>query len=970
MRNDSKGSCWNQWDLHFHTPSSFDYGDMSVTNEEIIDGLLDAEIGAVAITDHHVMDVNRIHDLKQIAGDRLTVFPGIEFRSELGGTPCVHYIGVFPEDSDLEHVWTILKGNLDLTEKMIHERGGDQRVYVPFEKGAKQIQRLGGLVTVHSGRKSNSINSISNAEEFKQQFKTDLVRHCIDVLEVGQVRDDNEYKDKVYPVIGKHLPIIIASDNHNINKYSRPAKCWIKADRTFDGLRHVLHEPYQRVFLGEKPESLIRESTSPTRIIDSIVVGKEESASHDEHWFDCDIPLNSGLVAIIGNKGSGKSALSDIIGLLGDSSNQKSFSFLSSKRFCQPRNNLGKHFIGKIKWLSGGESSRSLDHSIADGTLESVRYLPQSHLEKICNELDSNETTQFSKELKAVIFSHVRDVDRLGRATLDELVDYKAEEIKHARIALKNSLDRKVGELAEIEKQLTERHRRSIEQAIEAKERDLKAHDALKPEEVKKPEIETKEAKQQREAIEKKIAVLNKKVSDCEMVLSSLAAQQEEHTKRRAAADRLLTRMSRFEQSVNNFLSESETDCQQLRLRPEQLISVWLNRPEVQMQDANSQTHLAKIEHELDSASDSSPSKLIENNKAEIEELQNKLEEADQNYQKYIKEHATWTAKRSEIIGTPTKVDSLEYLKNGLNTLASLPQRLIEIKDECIELSVQIFEQIRLLEDQYRSLYHPVQHFIETHPLATNFSLGFETSIVENGFSEKLLSHINQSRKGSFSGSTEGNEKAQAICKSADFQSSEGVRAFLNNVFDHLHSDKRTESATTTVLLDQLGKSSNAASLYDYLFGLEYLNPDYTLSWSKKSISELSPGERGTLLLVFYLLIDKDDTPLLLDQPEENLDNQTVYDVLVPSLKVAKARRQVIVVTHNPNLAVVCDADQVIHATIDKNDKNRVTYTFGAIENPKINRHLVDILEGTWPAFDNRHSKYMKSASPWSPLTS
>ena len=76
------------------------------------------------------------------------------------------------------------------------------------------------------------------------------------------------------------------------------------------------------------------------------------------------------------------------------------------------------------------------------------------------------------------------------------------------------------------------------------------------------------------------------------------------------------------------------------------------------------------------------------------------------------------------------------------------------------------------------------------------------------------------------------------------------------------------------------------------------------------------------------------------------------------ALQQAKKRRQVLIVTHNPNLAVVSDSEQVIHAHLNKKDKNRITYTPGAIENPFINRKIVDVLEGTRPAFDNRDSKY------------
>jgi hypothetical protein len=71
-----------------------------------------------------------------------------------------------------------------------------------------------------------------------------------------------------------------------------------------------------------------------------------------------------------------------------------------------------------------------------------------------------------------------------------------------------------------------------------------------------------------------------------------------------------------------------------------------------------------------------------------------------------------------------------------------------------------------------------------------------------------------------------------------------------------------------------------------------------------------------------------------------------------------KQRRQVIMVTHSPNIAVVWDAEQIIHAHIDRTAGNKVIYTTGAIESPAINKFLVNVLEGTRPAFDNRDSKY------------
>jgi len=102
---DRRGSLWHRWDLHFHTPTSFDYDDKSVTNEEIVERLVSEGIRVVAVTDHHTIDVARIRRLQELGKEMLTVLPGIELRSELGGKP-IHYICIFPEDCDLDHVWT------------------------------------------------------------------------------------------------------------------------------------------------------------------------------------------------------------------------------------------------------------------------------------------------------------------------------------------------------------------------------------------------------------------------------------------------------------------------------------------------------------------------------------------------------------------------------------------------------------------------------------------------------------------------------------------------------------------------------------------------------------------------------------------------------------------------------------------------------------------------------------------------
>ena len=71
----------------------------------------------------------------------------------------------------------------------------------------------------------------------------------------------------------------------------------------------------------------------------------------------------------------------------------------------------------------------------------------------------------------------------------------------------------------------------------------------------------------------------------------------------------------------------------------------------------------------------------------------------------------------------------------------------------------------------------------------------------------------------------------------------------------------------------------------------------------------------------------------------------------------AKKKRQVIIVTHNPNIAVACDSEQLIYCSIDKTN-NKISYASGSIEDPDMRKHVIDVLEGTMPAFDLRRRKY------------
>jgi len=111
------------------------------------------------------------------------------------------------------------------------------------------------------------------------------------------------------------------------------------------------------------------------------------------------------------------------------------------------------------------------------------------------------------------------------------------------------------------------------------------------------------------------------------------------------------------------------------------------------------------------------------------------------------------------------------------------------------------------------------------------------------------------------------------------------------------------------------------------------------------------------LLLLYLALDDNDNRPLVIDQPEENLDPKSVFDELVHLFIEAKSHRQVIMVTHNANLVINTDADQIIIAESGSHPHGAlpsITYRSGGLESAEIRKAVCDILEGGEGAFQER----------------
>ncbi len=133
-----------------------------------------------------------------------------------------------------------------------------------------------------------------------------------------------------------------------------------------------------------------------------------------------------------------------------------------------------------------------------------------------------------------------------------------------------------------------------------------------------------------------------------------------------------------------------------------------------------------------------------------------------------------------------------------------------------------------------------------------------------------------------------------------------------------------------------------------------YRVPDLIeIRYDGKPIQKLSLGQRASSLLL--LLLSQENTPVIMDQPEDDLDNQTVYEGLIKKVLKLKGQRQIIFATHNPNITVLGDCEQVV---IFKNEDDRILAEAGSIDRSHIQKKIVDIMEGGEEAFTKRKEIY------------
>lgn len=981
---ENRGSQWRIWDLHVHSPKTYG-GDYST----FITNLENSEAAVIGINDY--CSIDGYDEVVKLGGVlNKVIFPIVELRmNNLLNTKKnpngikINFHIIFDNcTSVISKIRTWLSSLECFDEKGIVTQLGvasdPLKVSFDYNKTIESLKKF-DLHYKHSliWLPYDEYGGIDEIDPIIDgYFKLSLINeaHILGSSTKKQIDffkwvDPKYTKEQYESFLSKPKPCMKGSDAHKINypfgrlqnEKSEPIEkyCWINADMTFNGLKQILVEP-NRVFIGAEPDLLIRVRQNKTKFIRSVSVTKQASTVLDDIWFrNFNIQINNGLVAIIGNKGSGKSAITDIISLCGNTHQDKSnFSFLTPSKFRKVRPyNLSEKFSATLTWEDGSTITKRLDENPDKLKVERVKYIPQNFLERLCTDIDSDE---FEKELKQIIYSHTPQDQRLDKESLDELIAYKSSVINEQIIYLKGEISKINTQIVSLEGKSTIEFKTTLESKISQKKNEFTTHLSVKP----LPPLSGGQSDNNQEVFTL-LDDLRKKIANLELEIASKEKERTDETQKKEELKRAQQHYITLDSQLKKLQSETAEYVIILKkygLNPDNVFQFNINTLDLAIEISRIDARLETINAELDSSKSESLRTQLSNLEEELASHQEKLDAPAKNLEKYLDDLRVWESQERNILGSVQQEGTLAYYESQLKYLVDqLPIDLEARYQQRNSLVTEIFNKKIALSDIRKELFSPVMKFIdEFEELRTRYNVKIDVSLELKSFPEAFLNYINLGKIGSFNGTENANKQITEIIGRANFDASNGFINFTNDILSHLRHDKRTPANTPVSIGNQLKNGTEISTLYDYLFSFDYLLPVYNLKLGTKTLQELSPGERGALLLIFYLILDNDDIPLVIDQPEENLDNESVYHILVHFIKKVKEKRQIIIVTHNPNLAIVCDADQIIQMQIEKENKNLVKYFSGAIENEIINKAVINILEGTLPAFNNRDSKYAR----------
>ncbi|MCX5565654.1 TrlF family AAA-like ATPase [Alcaligenes phenolicus] len=987
--NDPQGAVWRRWDPHIHAPGTIlndQYGKQSW--DEFLRRIESADppIQALGITDYYSLDCYEEVLEKQREG-RLSevglIFPNIEMRYGIGtgkGNPINFHLLVSPEDpGHVEEIRRFLRsftfdahGDSYRCDKADLIRLGyacDSRVQDDetalavgtnqFKVSPEQLRsewrrnqwvRDNVLIAVaaSSGDGTAGLQGDASLDTLRKEIER-FARIIFSAqpkqrefwLGKGKasIADLNEKWDGCKPCLH-------GSDAHRHEDVGAPNQsryCWIKGDATFDSLRHACLEPEARTIIGPAaPRGAL-----PSQVITSVTV-------NNSSWLATpNIPLNAGLVGIIGARGSGKTALADMIAAggfaLSDHVSEQSFVRRARKHLANAS--------ATLTWEDGDPTTNPLDEEELLDFIESprVQYLSQQFVDRLCSAVGVSD--ELLAEVERVIFqSHPRD-ERMEASTFRELLELRIAASRSTRASHEEALADTLREL----------NSQRVKKSMLA---------GLRKQRSEKENLIDKDKRDRTKLIAKGSEDRNKQFEQVTTAADAIRATIEKLRRRRLSLLALKNDVADTRQNkVPLFLRQLQQKHADAVLEDESWAAFRLEF--TGNVDDILDRKIASVEKEIKTfvGSDSEETD-IEWDAVDSEEKpsdESFLPEGKELTQVPLNLLDKEIARLRNLIGIDTEKSkafkrlsekisreeaALKKLEREIQVAEQADEKIKELSQFRNRCYVSIFDGIVAEERELTSLYEPLKHRLETESGALGkLSFTIRRIVDIEGWAQHGEDLLDLRKSGAFRGRglllEHAREKLLSAWESgSSLEVSEAIDQFrelrAQDFMEHCPVDRSDTEAV----------HEWARSIAEWLYSTEHINISYGVQYDGVNIEQLSPGTRGIVLLLLYLAIDQDDDrPLIIDQPEENLDPKSIFDELVDRFKRAKLRRQIIIVTHNANLIVNTDADQVIVATCGPHRPGglpEISYQSGGLENPSIRKQVCEILEGGEQAFKER----------------
>lgn len=980
----SRGSEWRRWEPHIHAPGTVMNNQFTGPTawEDYLSALERATplIEAIAVTDYYVTD-NYERVLQHKADGRLPkatlIFPNVELRLDVatakGGFVNLHLF-VSPEDPDhiaeLQRLlsrlhFTVQQDRYDCTRADLIRLGKKADPNITddgaalsyganqFKVNFRQLREVFGesgwakknvLIAVAGG----ATDGTSGVREAADQTIRREIEGFADII-FASSQAQREFwlgqKDLDAQAIraryGGLKPCLHGSDAHRLEDVATPFGdrfSWVKGGLEFDTLRQACIDPRGRAHVGAEPPT----SATPSQVISEIEI-------LDAPWLQTStIPLNSGLVAIIGARGSGKTALADMIAAGCDSISDEAWAadeWANPSFLVRARPLIGQAKV-KVSWAAGAPGTRSLDGADANGPLSypRARYLSQQFVEELCS--SSGLTDGLLREIERVIFEAHPDHDRDGALDFAELLEHRASRHRLAR-------DRE----AEAVSQISERIGTELE-----KEKLVASYEAM--------------VAQKRQLVDAYTADRAKLVS------AGSEKRAQRHTELAGAANEVRTKLRRFTNQRQTFLAlQDEVRDLRRNQAPETLRQTQARHTHSGM--SNDQwaafilDYTGKVDDDLNDyvkwvdgkiaglkgaappAGDANTAFFAD--ETDLTTLSQAVLEAEMGrLEKLVSSDKETQRQYTALSGRiATETAAMQTLAAKLQDSQGAKDRARDLQAEREEAYGRAFDALIAEQTVLEELYGPLMARLAAAS-GTLKKLSFSVARVADvaqwaGQAEEGL--IDLRKGGAFRGKGTLLQKANEVLKRAweTGSSAEVVSAMAE--FRRLYQ-KELLDHSPVAHTEQLEFRAWSKRFAQWLFSTGHIEIHYGIEYDGVDIRKLSPGTRGIVLLLLYLALDDGDgRPLIIDQPEENLDPKSVFEELVGLFIEAKSNRQVIMVTHNANLVINTDADQIIIAESGPHPHGAlppITYQSGGLENADIRKAVCDILEGGEGAFQER----------------